>query len=1193
MSITSCRASLVDDVTLTGSLSFTAKPLLGLSGSTPIPLHLTVSVYRNPPVQPLSSLDSWSLTLNNAFASQSIPGFQIHQFEYATITPTFLQISKPIGATVVDSTSFPVTFIFSPRTSLPVTNTGPLSIRRDSLGLNFGVLNFTANSGLFITAPLGYIFDSSTRTIYNDFRDTTSVGNSMYSLSSEVFFNKTDNYLTVVFIGGRAMTSGKQYTLTLQMIPPQTLPSADPPQWFIQSFVPNTVIADELSVPATIPRLTNRMNFFNVTIVGNVPLSSTLLNSQFFTRNVKNTIQIRMILNLGYNPANSGFITVQAPVGFILANTTVPGTCLGVTLPALYTAMTAVCDSSLNSLKLSGGSNSIAPGTPFVFSLLVQNPSSMSADVNTQLYWRASNYIGSQSVFPNTELAQFSTWRVFTLLPSSYTALPALTISGSRFGSSSLTNLTVSITAASMEANFLHINVTVPLGFNFSRSSTSSTYDVYRSLTTSCWNCIGIAGVVMLPGVPVTLNISDVQLGISGGQTSFIAKTFYIPPGQFLINPFTNSTTYREEFISTKNLFVSGISMYKNSSLISNYQPAKYVNWPYYFPINPRIGYSSYATIMFNTTISPYSLPFPPGYTNLTYVNTSFLVDCGSGYRIVPNWAQYSVNPFIGNLTAVPLIINNGSAFTASYESAVYLLDPTIQPNWTMTIPVSPRTNSSASFWLINIYANGTLFTTTDELFALPQNTSYSPVNSTAEFTSLEVIFPIRPLLPRPNTAIALRFNLTSPAPANVTNITLIAPAAYVILSVNSPCSLNSIACGYMWSDRSSQNRIFFLPPLQNTFNGVKQFSVEFTTSVPTNPADALGPWYLIAFTDPAVTGQSVYRWGEFSGLEIDFTSMARVLYGSMSAVTNQQFLLLFTVREENTFNSMEVIPPAGLLLACDTTNPVPFIDCTSGSSLTHGLLLNRTSNGLYVAPGDYVMPIRVSLPLSTPRPNTFDIVMRDPSGTVVDGVYGLAGRPITDSSLVSVVDAHISMNTTTVGRNALITLSFKTEQPTTSVDAITIMFPTYYYHQIESQTEVGCVNRKFPRSPFQWVDLSSTQSLTFLVDNTVTNLVEMSTGQAIVLNRIPGNQTFVFQFAVVLPYATPEKLNFWVLSFCKDRNKIEECLDWNTDSGLAHIPILGETLTGAADSAASGNSNTLYREGSCTQGITNNFYNS
>ena len=697
----------------------------------------------------------------------------------------------------------------------------------------------------------------------------------------------------------------------------------------------------------------------------------------------------------------------------------------------------------------------------------------------------------------------------------------------------------------------------------------------------------------MLPGHPVSLTISNVQLGSVGGQSAFIVKTFYIPPGQVLLNPFTNSTTYREEYVSPKNptLFVSGISSFKNSSVVSNYQPPTYVNWPYHFPINPRIGFAAVATIRFITTIDPYTLPFTTvGYENITYVNTTLLVDCGSDYRVVPNWNQYVVKPSLGNLTAVPLIINRGSGLTANYDSAVYLLDPTIQSNWTISVPVAPRTNSSASFWTINIYANGTLFTTTDRLFGLPQNTSYSPVDSTDSFTSLKVVFPVAPVLPRPNTAISLRFSLTNSLPANVTNITLVGPKEYLILSVISPCDFNSAACGYLWTDRGSQNRIFFLRPLGNTFNEVTKFSVEFTARVPTNPTDALDKWFVMVFTDVALTSQAVYRWGEFPGLEIDFTSIARVLYGSMSAVTNQQFLFLFTVRESDTINSMEFIPPAGLLLGCDATNPVSFFDCTSDSSLTHGLLLNRTSNGLFLSAGEYVMPIRVSLPLSTPLPNSFDIIMRNSNGTVVDGVYGLPGRPITDSSLVSIVDAQITMNTTQVGKTALVTLSFKADQSTTSVDAITIVFPTYYYHQIESQTEVVCVNRKFPRSPFQWVDLSSTQSLTFLVDNTVTNLVEMSTGQAIVLNRIPGNQTFIFQFPVVLPFATPEKLNFWVLSFCADREKIEECLDWNLDTGLTHIPILGEDLSGAADTGANGNSNTLYREGLCTRGISNDF---
>ena len=1194
MTINSCRASLVDDLFSPGFLSFTATRSLS-SSVGPVPLKVTLSVYRNPPFQPPTSLDIWSLTLNNAYASQSLIGFQLDQFEYVYISPTFYQVSKSLGFANADTTSFPVTFMFRPRTTLPITNTGPLSIRRDSLGLNFGVLNYTANSGMYITAPSGYVFDSSLRsTTYNDFRDTTTPGNSMFSLSSEIYFNKTNNLLTIVFIGGRSLLADHQYTLTLQMIAPQIIPpiNSPDPTWFVQSFVPNMDIADELTVIADNNYLAARMNFFNVTVVGFVPLVSTVLNSNFFNRAVLNTVQVRMVLNFGYNPTNNGYISINAPSGFILANTTTPGACLGVTLPALHSALVATCADGLNTLKLSGGNTTIAAGSNFIFTLKAMNPNGMTADVTSQLYWRAFNYAGAGALYPDTEASQFQTWRVFTLMPSNMQSPPILSISGSRFGSSSFTNITLSITAALMEANFVHLSVDYPSGFNFSRAECQP-YDIYRALTTSCWNCIGIGGVVLLPGVPVALNIRNVQLGLTGDQSSFTVKTFYIPPALTLVNPFTNSSTYREEYISTRNanMFISGISAYKNSSLISNYQPPNYVHWSYQFPLNPRIGYAAYATITFDTTISPYSLPFPQGFSNITYVNATFQIDCGLGYKIAPNWDQYSVKPDIGNLSAVPLIINKGHGLTASYDSAVYLLDPQIYPNWTITVPVYPLTNSSASLWLINLYANGTLFTTTDKLFGLPQNTSYAPVNGTNDWTSLEVIFPVRPLLPRPNTAISLRFNVTQAPPRNIANITLIAPASYVVLSVLTPCQLNANACGYMWTDRDSQNRIFFLPPLQSSFDKVENFYVDFTVLVPTEPADALDEWYVVAFTDTTITGQLVSRWGEIPGLNVDFSSISRVLYGSMSAVYNQQFLLLFTVREGGMIDSMEIIPPAGLILTCDTANPVDFLDCTSSSSLTHGLLLNRTSDG-QLDTGDYVMPILVSVPLSTPNPNSFDIIMRDPTGIVIDGVYGLAGRPVTDSSLVSVIDASIKMNTTQVGEVALITLSFKTLQSTTSVDAITIVFPTYYYHQIESQTEVSCVNRKFPRSPFQWVDLSSTQSLTFLVDDTVTNLVEISTGQAIVLNRVPGNQTFVFEFPVVLPYATPEKLNFWILSFCKDRNRIEDCLDWHKDDALAHVPIVGSQLSGASDTSTSGNSNTMFREGLCSEGITNEFYN-
>jgi hypothetical protein len=393
---------------------------------------------------------------------------------------------------------------------------------------------------------------------------------------------------------------------------------------------------------------------------------------------------------------------------------------------------------------------------------------------------------------------------------------------------------------------------------------------------------------------------------------------------------------------------------------------------------------------------------------------------------------------------------------------------------------------------------------------------------------------------------------------------------------------------------------------MAKNFDNISGFDIDFHVIVPTTETDAINDWILIVYSDAELSGQVVTHWGEFPGLNVDFFSQAMVLYGGMNALEDIQLLLLFAVRDKRSVSSLELIPPVGIELNCDTIHPVAFFNCTLASTLSHGILLNRTyisstdassdlsasrSSG-FIEPGDFVMPIRATLPLTTPLENQFNMIMRNDDGDVVDGVFGILGRPLVDSSLVSVINASVVMNTTTVGSRAQVTVSFTTLKSTTSIDAITITFPTHYYHQITSQNEIKCVNRKFPKAPITWVDLSSTQSLTFLVDDTKTGLVEISTGQAIVLNRIPAGETFVFQFPVTLPHETPDSLNFWTLSFCRDRTKIQDCLDWKTDRGLAHIPIIGDILTPPPLGSDDTSSSTIYafREGLSFEGLLDVF---
>jgi hypothetical protein len=144
--------------------------------------------------------------------------------------------------------------------------------------------------------------------------------------------------------------------------------------------------------------------------------------------------------------------------------------------------------------------------------------------------------------------------------------------------------------------------------------------------------------------------------------------------------------------------------------------------------------------------------------------------------------------------------------------------------------------------------------------------------------------------------------------------------------------------------------------------------------------------------------------------------------------------------------------------------------------------------------------------------------------------------------------------------------VSFYNPQDTSAVDAITVSFPQGFFHQITSSSQAVCFNRRFPReSQDSWVDFSSSNAITFLVDNSKTTILSKVTGFQIPLNLIPGNQQYVFQFPIVRPPAsTNNASDFWVISFCPDRTQLSSCVLRNSTTALAQFPVLGRTLSAA-----------------------------
>ena len=995
---------------------------------------------RNPIIRGDPTLDFWNVNVENQFGSNPIPTFLLRDFSYFNVSLSNYALSG--------SVSYPIEFAFSPKQSLPVTNTGRLLLRSDTLGLQYGVLNVSANSGLRVQLPAtGFAWDASAKTwdllLDEDTREHFLIG------KNELYLNRTSSTeIYLYFTGSKTLLAGHNYTFTTNVF--TTSNGETSSEFRITSLKPLDLIAVDESTYSGIGQLGQSISTFQVT-----NLDSNL---------DPNSIVRTQIVVTGLEPVQGNVIEIIPPTGFTMLNGT-----------------SYIAD-LVRSLSVS---------------VLVQNAPFMSTNV-TETYWKVNAQNTSQS-------GATLSWRVVGPLSS----LPQVTVvSGLSRGAGSTTSIALSLVGSS-DANYVYLNISNPQGFNFSRTTGSSS---------ACWNCIGVGDLDIRAGFPQTVRIDNVLLGQVGGDVTFSVQTFYVPPELSSSNPLAVPSMARDRAIDViGGFFLSGSIAIRSSELSDQ----SFSGQPSYVSdaLNPRINNPSLLKLSgVSFSLTPASLQSSTGLLNQP-IRVRFLVSLPS--QIYTLSGGLEIEPSIGSVVFMDSNHVDGT-LTVDIACLASQLRRLTSQSYTITIPVVPLVGGQSSASLaIDMYVNGTLLNTNDESTNVPSASSSVAVETLRDgAVSVVVSSAYIPPNIQMNAVIHIDASLL---PIGTNRVRVFAPLAFRFVSTSIGIASQNVVTVSISSTSLSVN-------------------VQVVTAM--MPSQSALPWIALAFTSNTLIG-----WRELPPVVVEPLPFINVLYGGTSGLLGAPVVVDFSVRSNDTVSSIEIIPPSGSVLRCNSQYLVAFITCTAPSTNQAGLTLNTTS----LQAGRYTVPLTIDLPITTPPTNFFDITLRNSLGVNVDGIYGFPGESIVDSTILDVANVAV-----TVARNTQVNVSFSLITSTTYVDAINLQFPPGYYHTITDPTmQVKSVNRKFPRrSASEWLYTNVTDSITFLVDDTKANILEPVTGKVIKLNNIIGGETYTFIFPVVVASTSSIYQNYWILSFCQSRYQLDSCKNMTHSTSIAQFPV-------------------------------------
>lgn len=280
--------------------------------------------------------------------------------------------------------------------------------------------------------------------------------------------------------------------------------------------------------------------------------------------------------------------------------------------------------------------------------------------------------------------------------------------------------------------------------------------------------------------------------------------------------------------------------------------------------------------------------------------------------------------------------------------------------------------------------------------------------------------------------------------------------------------------------------------------------------------------------------------WGEGSGFPVQ-QMVAKVYYPGLSNLKGAQLTFVFQVSGDMGSQIDVIPPPVGYILSCSLEGALQQISLPGGrpDCVDDPLMLMLTET---LPVGEYAFGIAVNLPPDTPDPssNSFNLIIRDLQGKVVDARYQLPGLEIRD---IAACCASLSWTLPEPGQKCYITVSITFEADTDQLKALLITFPpNSFVHDVQQPTDVQSLNRYFPvASGANWAQTSEPTMIKIFMDDTE-DYTTIAAG------------TYPFQFPVLVPPDEMPQENIWHLSLCDTR----DCGSIDHRNVLADFPMAG-----------------------------------
>lgn len=1038
---------------------------------------------RNPLTTPI--VNKWTIDFNDE-SSEPFEGFKIWTNAVMVITASTTGKSPTLAN--VQRTVNSVRIYFQP--SKTVTFRGSTNTASGASG------------GLIIVAaPVGFEFlqddDSKCKVLLYEQGTGTAERFATFADSDLDCTVDNKNKIIVEIIGDMPVQGDKLYNLIVSVYNPKTTQS--PQEWRMNSFSgrpadPTT----ELDVSSKLGfEINNVLSDFTVKNVYDTRKGNSKVAEVLFTLQFPDPIWDGDLLDmfaprgfeLPFNPDNNNCQQ------FEWVNTDIP-------LPTSFASGAPFCMcTGLNEAKScrlyfpvqENRQPALGQNKALIFTISTLNPARTPSVMDN--YWKVTHF--RDNAIKSTHV--YASWDIDPQLEDVDVRLPS-----APYAEGKDSDIEFRFTPVS-NAGTMKIKAVRPPGFSFNMATVSVPFDI-DPLTDS--DTIIINRVALEAGRPAIFRINNVRLGRGGGQTEFNIITY---KGELRLDGSGEKCDEKLQFVGGFRL--PGRITITNYELKSKWQEQEQ-DYPVHSLFQPRIDED--ATAEFTIRL-----------TQNVYANDAIIISCtGEG-----KYTLFST-PFV--------VIGTGRVTSSPSLNAAGEIEAVLKPGMSASV-VAMQAEMLYRVFLKVIPRAGTnswRFDTTDYL-EFPGGKTY-PTNTndgaTIDFGPVKwLTINVRSDRSPPGARIIVYLNVKRNN-AVIRELVVFAPPGF-----DFPASGCGEMCQPGQAEAGRKAATIASPtgePLTNA--QLETLSIRVVTPELTPYGEFGTTWFVQG------RGQGAGRttgWGYQAGFNVVQMAPSATFYPGVANLRNA--LITFNFRlDVDAGTVISVVPPTGFMLTCSTDGALRQIslpgkkpECVDDPL---ELILANT-----LTAGEYAFGISVTMPPETPKPNNWNLIIKNQDAQVVDAAYGLTGQPIVN---IRVKDPSFDWTTSQPGVSTVITFGLTFEEPTDRLKAILLNFPDQFVHAVQRPTDVQNLNKRFRVAAGQeWADITLTDRLRIFLDDSR----ETTTIAA---------DTYAWNFPAMVPCCTEAdmpKNNVWLLSLCEDRN----CKEPDDPSVLVTLPMVGFSL--------------------------------